>query len=176
MYDLFPCTLHYHINHQCTCAMETHVSWLLTFTVIVFFKADGNIEEKLLLHVAIVAKCLDDNIPKKTSLKLFQTSWSDSFKMLAKFSVFEFKRTISKFRIRKRKFFCCVHLLHKVGAWNEEVSCHIRAMTVKKFKKRLLVVWLSFCWYKHFAFLPCLLPLPSLLLKLTIVVMQQFWL
>ena len=145
MYDLFPCTLHYHINHQCTCAMETHVSWLLTFRVIVFFKADGNIEEQLLLHVAIVAKCLDDNIPKKTSLKLFQTSWSDSFKMLAKFSVFEFKRTISKFRIRKRKFFCCVHLLHKVGAWNEEVSCHIHAMTVKKFKKRLLVVWLSFC-------------------------------
>ena len=80
MYDLFPCTLHYHINHQCTCAMETHVSWLLTFRVIVFFKAEGNIEEKLLLHVAIVAKCLDDNIPKKTSLKLFQTSWSDSFK------------------------------------------------------------------------------------------------
>ena len=128
-----PCTLHYHINHQCTCAMETHVSWLLTFRVIVFFKAEGNIEEKLLLHVAIVAKCLDDNIPKKTSLKLFQTSWSDSFKMLVKFSAFEFKRTISKFRIRERKFFCCVHLLHKVGAWNEEVSCHIHAMTVKKF-------------------------------------------
>ena len=60
--------------------------------------------------------------------------------MLAKFSVVEFKRTISKFRIRKRKFFCCVHLLCKAGACNEEVSCHIRAMTVKKLKKRLLVV------------------------------------
>ena len=65
MYDLFACTLHYHINNQCTCAMETHVSWLLTFRVNLFFKAEGNIEEKLLHHVAIVAKCLDDNKTKK---------------------------------------------------------------------------------------------------------------
>ena len=143
--------IYFHVLFITILIINVHVPWrhmLVGFwpsELQFFFKSDGHKEEKLLLHVAIVAKCLDDNIPKKTSLKLFQTSWSDSFKMLAKFSVFEFKRTISKFRIRKRKFFCCVHLLHKVGAWNEEVSCHIRAMTVKKFKKRLLVVWLSFC-------------------------------
>ena len=139
--------IYFHVLLITISIINVHVPWrhmLVGFwrSELIFFKAEGNIEEKLLLHVAIVAKCLDDNIPKKTSLKLFQTSWSDSFKMLAKFSVFEFKRTISKFRIRKRKFFCCVHLLHKVGAWNEEVSCHIRAMMVKKFACCLIVVLL----------------------------------
>ena len=36
--------------------------------------------------------------------------------MLAKFSLFECERTVSKFRKGKEICFCCVHLLHKVGA------------------------------------------------------------
>ena len=71
--------IYFHVLFITILIINVHVPWrhmLVGFLLseLVFFKADGNIEEKLLLHVAIVAKCLDDNIPKKTSLKLFQTS------------------------------------------------------------------------------------------------------
>ena len=43
--------------------------------------------------------------------------------MLAKFSGVEFERTVSKFWKRKRKFFCCVHLLYKAGVVMHLQSC-----------------------------------------------------
>ena len=78
--------IYFHVLFITILIINVHVPWrhmLVGFwpsELQFFFKSDGHKEEKLLLHVAIVAKCLDDNIPKKTSLKLFQTSWSDSFK------------------------------------------------------------------------------------------------
>ena len=46
------------------------------------------------------------------------------------------ERTVSKFRNRKRRLLCCVHLLHKAGAWNLEVSYRSRATTAKKCTKQ----------------------------------------
>ena len=86
-----------------------------------------NREEKSLHHVAMVAKFLDDNKlikSLKSLFALFQTSpillnWLILVKL---FSLGPYLST-SKFRKRKRQFLCCVHLLHKAGSWNLEVSC-----------------------------------------------------
>ena len=50
----------------------------------------------------------------------------------------ESERTISK--SRKRKFLCCVHLLHKAGAWNKEVSCRSRATMAENVQKGMMHV------------------------------------
>ena len=96
-----------------------------------------NRQEKLLRHVAMVAKFLDDNKPKihlKSKFALFQTcrSYSISFHLSNVGEIFrmESERTVFKFRKRKRNFLCCVHLLRKVGA------CHSRATTAKKCAKK----------------------------------------
>ena len=52
--------------------------------------------------------------------------------MLANVSGIESERTVSKLRIRKRKYLCCAH---KAGARNSEVSCRSRATMAKKCTK-----------------------------------------
>ena len=52
--------------------------------------------------------------------------------MFAKFSGVESERTISKLRKRKRKFLCCVHLLHEASV--REIRN--RATTGKKCTKK----------------------------------------
>ena len=73
-----------------------------------------NREEKLLRHVAMVAKFLDYNKPKihlKSKFALFQTSIIDLIQfhlicqMLAKLFCIEFERTVSEFRKRIQKLF-----------------------------------------------------------------------
>ena len=59
-------------------------------------------DEKLLRHVAMIAKFLDDNKPNRRFLE--KLSGADS------------GRTISEFTKRKRHFLCCVHQIHKAGA------------------------------------------------------------
>ena len=44
----------------------------------------------------------------------------------------ESERRVSKFIKNKIKSLRCAHLIHKGGAWNEEVSCRSSATTVKK--------------------------------------------
>ena len=67
--------------------------------------------------------------------------------MLTKFCGVDSERTVSKFRIRKRKLLCCVHLFHKAGARNQEVSCRSRSTTSKKCtKKRDGRAKLLFCY------------------------------
>ena len=80
-----------------------------------------NREERLLHHVAMVAKFSDDKSLESLFalyLKLHR-SYSISFnlKILAKFSLGLYL-SLSNFRKRKRQFLCCVHLhvLHKVGS------------------------------------------------------------
>ena len=93
--------------------------------------------------------------------------------MLATFSRDESERTVSKVRKRKRKFFCCVHPVHKAGARN--VSCYRRAMTATKCtKKRDARAKLLPCQSKPVVFLPFLFSSPSLLLKLPLIVIQKF--
>ena len=85
--------------------------------------AIANREEKLLCHVAMVAKFLDEN-KLKTSLKKSRIHTVSNYidliqfhlicKMLAKFSGVESEKTISK--LRKRKFLCFVHQRHKADA------------------------------------------------------------
>ena len=52
--------------------------------------------------------------------------------MSAKFSGVESERNASLFRKRKREFVGWVHLLHKTGVLNLEVSYRSCAMTAKK--------------------------------------------
>ena len=75
-------------------------------------------EEKSLRHVAMVAKCLDDNKSKRhliSGFALFQLHRSCliSFHLSNVGEIFwvECERTASKFRKRKRKFLCCSYLL-----------------------------------------------------------------
>ena len=83
-----------------------------------------NREEKSLRHVRMEAKFLDDHKPKillKTEYLLFQTQSLLQFhlicQMVASFSGAESHRTVFKFRKKKkRKFLCCVYLLHKATA------------------------------------------------------------
>ena len=85
-----------------------------------------NREEKLLRHVVMVAKFLDDNKPKMSPTKWIRTSLNFIqliqfyliWKMLATFSQVESERTVFKFRKRKRQHLCCVHPLHKTSVWN----------------------------------------------------------
>ena len=84
--------------------------------------------EKSLRHVAIVAKFVDDNKPKrhlKSGFALFQTSsiLLISFNSSNVGEIFWVKseRTLSKFRKTKTKFLCCAHLLHE------------RALEIRKF-------------------------------------------
>ena len=76
--------------------------------------------EKSLCHIVMVANLLDDNKPKrhlKSGFALFQPSlilFSSILicQLLKKFPGVEIEMTISKFRKRKRKFLCHVHILH----------------------------------------------------------------
>ena len=76
---------------------------------------------------------LNENKPKTSFKKWIRTvlyfidliQFLLIWQMLAKFFGVEYERAVSKFRKRKRKCLCCVHLLHKQGAWNLEVSRHV---------------------------------------------------
>ena len=80
-------------------------------------------EEKLLSHVAMVAKFLDNNKPKMSLKKSIRTAsnfidliqFHLIWQMLAKFSRVESEGTLSKFRKGKSQLLCCVHLLHKAS-------------------------------------------------------------
>ena len=91
-----------------------------------------------------------------TDLIQFHLIWQ----ILAKFSLGPYL-SLTKFRKRKRQFLCCVHLLHKAGSWNKEISCRRGAMMAKKCTKsrdsraKLLLVNMSI------SFLPFSLPSPS---------------
>ena len=80
-------------------------------------------EEKLLHHIAMLAKFLDDNKPKrhlKSGFALFQTSStllvSFNLSNVAKIVWVKSERTVCKFKKRKTKFLFCSHLLHKSDA------------------------------------------------------------
>ena len=97
---------------------------------------------------------------------LFVKSWRN-------FLGFESQRTVSNFR--KRKFLCCVHLLHKAGA-GEIRKFHVavlqrRLRSVQK--RRAARTRLLFCLSKPVAFLLFLLLSPSSLLEFPIVVIQK---
>ena len=102
-----------------------------------------NREEKSLRHVVLVAKFLDDNIPKihqKENLhrfKLHRSYLTSIIKFVKVGDIFlvESERTVSKLRKKKTKIFELVHRLHEAGAWNYEVSCRSRAITAKKWTK-----------------------------------------
>ena len=87
-------------------------------------KISPNREEKLLHHVAMVTKFLDDNKPKRHLKKLnshcfkLHRSYLISFNLSNVSEIFRVKseRTVCKFRKRKTKFLFCCHLLHKAGA------------------------------------------------------------
>ena len=69
--------IYFHVLLITISIINVHVPWrhmLVGFwrSELIFFKAEGNIEEKLLLHVAIVAKCLDDKNWKKRHLNCFK--------------------------------------------------------------------------------------------------------
>ena len=76
----------------------------------------ANREEKLLRHVGMVAKFLDDTKPKTKSEKwsctvsnfIELTQFHLICQMLGKFSGVKSERTVSNFRQRKRKLLCCV--------------------------------------------------------------------
>ena len=113
-----------------------------------------NREEKSLRHVAIVAKFLDDNKPKihlKRELAVWlklHRSYSIPFNVsnVGDISGVESEGTLPKFRKRKRKFLSRLHLLHKAGAWNEDVPCRSRATTAKKLcKKAFVVAYAAYC-------------------------------
>ena len=79
--------------------------------------------EKSLRHVAMVAKFLNDNKPKrhlKSVFALFQNSLIlfNTFNLSNVGETFwvQSERRVCKFRKRKTKFLCCAHLLHKAGA------------------------------------------------------------
>ena len=99
--------------------------------------------EKSLRHVAVVAKYLDNHKPK-TSLKRWIRTASNFidlnqihliWQMLAKYSMVESERTVSRFRRGKRQLLCCVYLLYKAIVWNYEVACRRDATTGKKWTK-----------------------------------------
>ena len=81
-----------------------------------------NEEDKSLRQLPMVAKLLDDNKTEKiicTVLKLhrpYSSSINLSNVQGGKFSGLESERTVSRFRKRRSKFLCCVHLVHKVGS------------------------------------------------------------
>ena len=113
-----------------------------------------NREKKSLRHIAIVATFLDDKKPKihlKRELAVWlklHRSYSIPFNVsiVGDISGVESEGTLPKFRKRKRKFLSRVHLLHKAGTWNEDVSCRSRATTAKKCaKKRDTRANLLFC-------------------------------
>ena len=87
---------------------------------------------------------------------------------VGEFSGLESERTISKVAFT----YSTLHAL----SLTETVSCRNRATTAKKYtKKRDARAKLSFCHNKPIAFLPLLLPSPSSLLKLRIVVIKRFF-
>ena len=63
----------------------------------------------------------------------------------------ESKRTVSKFRKRKRKFLRCVHLLHKAGAWKVHVALlrrrlrNVQKIRDERAKLFCLLTFLLFC-------------------------------
>ena len=133
----------------------------------------------------MVAIFLDHNKPK-TSLKKWIHPVSNFIhliqfhlicQMLTKFSVVESKRTVSKFRKRKRKILCCVHW-HSISGCVKLGSFRLQSCNNgwKMYKKvwciciHIVVVLL----YKPTAFLPFLLLSPLSLLKLPIIVIQKF--
>ena len=133
----------------------------------------------------MVAIFLDHNKPK-TSLKKWIHPVSNFIhliqfhlicQMLTKFSVVESKRTVSKFRKRKRKILCCVHW-HSISGCVKLGTFRLQLCNNgwKMYKKvwcmciHIVVVLL----YKPTAFLPFLLLSPLSLLKLPIIVIQKF--
>ena len=94
--------------------------------------------------------------------------------MLEKFSGLSRKGSaVFKFRKRKSgKILCCVHLLHKGGALNEDVSCRNREATAKKCTKKPTSC--CFADINLLIFSPFSLLSPSSLLKLPVNVMKKF--
>ena len=118
------------------------------------------IEEKSWRHVSTVAKFLDDNKPKR-EIALFQTS-------SILFNFIYFVKCWRNFLGLNPKGSYLLHLLHKAGEWNWEVSCRGRATTAKKGTKR------RDARAKAIAFLSFSLPSPSSLIGLPIVVIKKF--
>ena len=132
----------------------------------------------------MIAIFLDHNKPK-TSIKkgihpvsnfIHLIQFHLICQMLTKFSVVESKRTVSKFRKRKRKILCCVHW-HSISGCMKLGSFRLQSCNNgwKMYKKvwciciHIVVVLL----YKPTAFLPFLLLSPLSLLKLPIIVIQK---
>ena len=101
-------------------------------------------------------------------------SYSVSFNLLnvEEFSGVESERTVSKFSETYMKFLCCIYLLHKLGAWNKEVSCHSCARNVQTSMMHVQSCCFANLHVNLLLLLPSSLPSPSLLLKLPIVVVR----
>ena len=85
--------------------------------------------ERSLRHVAMVAKFLDDNKVNSHCFKLYRSysiyfNLSNVGKPLWGWGV-ESESTISKFRKRKRKFLCCVHLPYTITRTREIRKFHV---------------------------------------------------
>ena len=128
----------------------------------------------LLRHVAMVAKFLYDNPWKrhfKSGFALFQTSsmlfnfiyisecWRNFLGWVGKDRPY-----LSSEKEKAEKILCCVHLLHKGGALNKDVSCRSRAATAKKWTKKPTSC--CFADINLLLFSPFSLLSPSSLLKL----------
>lgn len=114
-----------------------------------------NREEKLLCHIAVVAKFFEwqqtENFTYKVNLHCFKLHWSCSiwfnFSNAGKIFWVESERTVYKFRKTKRKSLWCVHLLHKAGAWNiRKFHATVMQRWLKNVQKRMMnVMQLLFC-------------------------------
>ena len=80
------------------------------------------------------------------------------------------KRTVSKFRKRKRNFLCCAHLLHKAGPWNRKFHVAVVQQRLRNVQKSVMHVQSWFFANLNLFF--CCSPSP--LQKLPIVVIQKF--
>ena len=139
----------------------------------------GSYREKSLHNVAMVAKFLDDNKPK-TSLKKWIRTVSN-FNKPTQFHLFVkclrnslwLNAKVLCLLFRKRKFLCCVHQLHRVGAWNKEVSCRKKrsVMHVQSFSFANINLSL-FCCSHRCCLCPCL---TSLLLWSRIFATVAMW-
>ena len=116
-------------------------------------------EEKSLRHVAMVAKFLDDNKPKrhlKSGFALFHwklhRSYLISFNLsnVGEISWVKSERTVSKFRKRKRTFLYCVHVpckakFHVAVAQQRLRNVQKSVMHVQSFSFANLNLLLKFC-------------------------------
>ena len=135
-----------------------------------------NREEKLLHHVAMVAKFPDDNKSKvtwKVDLRCFKLHWSYLIcQALAKFCGLNPKGPYLGWENEKETF--CVVLTYSIK-WAREIrKCHVTVMQQQLRNAQKSMMHMQSCFFANvnLLFFCCS---PSPLQKLPIVVIQKFW-